>query len=43
MLYTDYTSSHDSLFGKANNPSMGIKRYRILTLNVLHPQDDQLT
>ena len=43
LRYNDYTSNYDSLFAKANKPSMEIKRYRTLvleifkTLNVLNP------
>ena len=43
LLYNDYTSTYDSLLAKANKPSMELKRYRTLaleifkTLNVLNP------
>ena len=43
LLYNDYTSTYDSLLAKANKPSMELKRYRILaleifkTLNFLNP------
>ena len=43
LLYNDYTSTYDSLLAKANKPSMKIKRYPTLaleifkTLNVLNP------
>ena len=43
LLYNDYTSTYDSLLGKENKPSMELKRYRTLaleifkTLNVLNP------
>ena len=43
LLYNDYTSTYDSLLAKANKPSMELKHYRILaleifkTLNVLNP------
>ena len=42
LLDNDYTSTYDSLLAKANKPSMELKRYRTLaleifkTLNVLH-------
>ena len=43
MLYNGYTSTYDSLLAKTNKPSMELKRYRTLaleiskTLNVLNP------
>ena len=43
LLYNDYSSTYDSLLAKANKPSMELKRYRTLaleifkTLNVLSP------
>ena len=43
-LYNDYTSTYDSLLAKANKPSMELKRYLTLaleifkTLNVLNPR-----
>ena len=43
LLYNDYSSTYDSLLAKANKPSMELKRYRILaleifkTLNFLNP------
>ena len=43
LLCDDYTSTYDSLLAKANEPSMELKRYRTLaleifkTLNVLNP------
>ena len=43
LLYNDYTSTYDSLFAKAIKPSMEVKRYRTLaleifkTINVLNP------
>ena len=43
LLYNNYTSTYDSLLAKANKPSMELKRYRILaleifkTLNFLNP------
>ena len=35
LLYNDYTSTHDSLLAKANKPSMELKRYRELALEIL--------
>ena len=43
LLFNDYTSTYDSLITKANKPTMGLKRYRTLaleifkTLNVSNP------
>ena len=43
LLFNDYTSTYDSLIAKANKPTMGLKRYRTLaleifkTLNVSNP------
>ena len=43
LLYNGYTSTYDSLLTKANKPSMELKRYRTLaleifkTLNFLNP------
>ena len=43
LLYNDYTSTYDSLLAKANKPTMELKRYRTLeldifkTLHVLNP------
>ena len=43
LLYNDYTSTNDSLLAKANKPSMELKRYRALpleifkTINFLNP------
>ena len=43
LLHNDYSSTYDSLLAKANKPSMELKRYRTLaleifkTLNVLNP------
>ena len=43
LLHNDYTSTYDSLLGKENKPSMELKRYRTLaleifkTVNVLNP------
>ena len=43
LLYNDYTSTYDSLLAKANKPSMELKRYPTLALevfktpNVLNP------
>ena len=43
LLYNDYTSNYDDHLAKTNKPSMEIKRYRTLaldifqTLNVLNP------
>ena len=43
LLYKDYTNNYDSLFAKANKPSMEIKRYQTLAweifkaLNILNP------
>ena len=34
LLYNDYTSTYDSLLAKANKPSMEIKRYRKLALEI---------
>ena len=47
LLYNDYTSTYDSLLAKANKPSMELKHYRILaleifkTLNVSNPTNMQ--
>ena len=47
LLYNDYASIYDSLLAKANKPSMELKRYRILALeifkilNVLNPTNMQ--
>ena len=44
LIYNDYTSTYDSLLAKANKPSMELKRYLTLTLeifktlNVLNPR-----
>ena len=35
LLYNDYTSTYDSLLAKANKPSMELKRYRTLALEIL--------
>ena len=43
LLFNDYTSTYDSLIAKANKPTMRLKRYRTLvleifkTLNVSNP------
>ena len=43
LLYNDYTRTYHSLLAKANKPSMELKRYRTLaleifkTLNILNP------
>ena len=34
LLYNDYTSTYDSLLAKANKPSVEIKRYRTLALEI---------
>ena len=34
MLYNGYTSTYDSLLAKVNKPSMELKRYRILALEI---------
>ena len=34
LLYNDYTSNYDSLLAKANKPSMELKRYRTLALEM---------
>ena len=34
LLYNDYTSTYDSLLAKANEPSMELKRYRTLALEI---------
>ena len=36
LLYNDYTSTCDSLLAKANKPSMEIKRYGTLALEILN-------
>ena len=47
LLYNNYTSTYDSLLAKANKPSMELKRYRTLALeifkrlNVLNPTHKQ--
>ena len=34
LLYNDYTSTYDSLLAKENKPSMELKRYRTLALEI---------
>ena len=34
LLYNDYTSTYDSLLVKENKPSMELKRYRTLALEI---------
>ena len=40
LLYNDYTSTYDSLLAKANKPSMEIKRYRTLALEIFKTLND---
>ena len=40
LLYNDYTSTYDSLLAKANKPSMEIKRYGTLALEIFKTLND---
>ena len=40
LLYNNYTSTYDSLLAKANKPSMEIKRYRTLALEIFKTLND---
>ena len=40
LLYNDYTSNYDSLLAKANKPSVEIKRYRILAMEIFKTLND---
>ena len=40
LLHNNYTSTYDSLLAKANKPSMGIKRYRTLALEIFKTLND---
>ena len=40
LLYNGYTSTYDSLLGKANKPSKKIKRYRTLALEIFKTLND---
>ena len=40
LLYNDYTSTYDNLLAKANKPSMEIKSYRTLALEIFKTLND---
>ena len=40
LLYNDYTSSYGSLLARANEPSIEIKRYRTLALEIFKTLND---
>ena len=40
LLYNNYTSTSDSLLAKANRPSMEIKHYRTLALEIFKTLND---
>ena len=40
LLYNDYTSTYDSLLAKANKPSMEIKLYGTLALEIVKTLND---
>ena len=40
LLYNNYTSTYDSLLAKANKPSMQIKLYRTLALEIVKTLND---